>query len=770
MFNEKTEGEKMNVLKRSGFFKRVFFGIFCLVLVTTTVTPFGSNETAKAAAISPLITSYKPQVVNTDVNVSYTDSSGNTVTGTIYHPGIMTKTELDNMRDHVRAGDEPWSSAFNSYASDSRSNRSPRIYYEVDNDIFVNIRGPWAYGGYSNPSQYVGDRANKDGATALKQAIMWYITGDDTYRSNAMYVIRSYSAIQSVATHTNFRFGTLTYLLSSAAEILRYSDCQTESLKWTNTDTTNFTNMMQLLAVTYNPHTFFMNQHSFSVMGTMGKAIFTNDLQLYAEAVEAATVNSSGDAGGRNGSIKQQLRMMTTNEKTGAALAPSDNHVQAIEMGRDVGHSYGDIGGLTTLAQTISAQGTKVDPVTGTISTASNAVNAFNFLGDRLLEGTTYILKYHLGYDVLWTPARSDGASYYETINQDNRGRIDPFLGILYNYYRYTENRDMTQEKYKYLAYAYETRMPEGASDDFPASGTLLFTPNAAMSVGLSNQKLFTNDTTYVKQAEHFSALLTGTASVNTEAAVTYVRTNASGTGTQFAVRHYTIPNKGTLGIRVRTNGAATINLIQLNRSNSPLATYAIPNTNNEWYTLGYDISSATLLSGSLLYFSVSGSASQVDIDYLDFNPSASSITPVSSIPAIVSLQSYNFPTNYLRHTGFKARIDPNVSPVQDRQFKMVAGLADATGVSFESANFPGRFLRVRSNGEVWVDLNDNTFAFNNDATFRRVSGLADATKSSFQMWADSTRYLRHSNFVIYAQSGSGSMFEGDATFTVLDN
>lgn len=71
--------------------------------------------------------------------------------------------------------------------------------------------------------------------------------------------------------------------------------------------------------------------------------------------------------------------------------------------------------------------------------------------------------------DVLWTPARADGTTYYETINQDSRGRIDPFFGILYNYYKYVENKDMTQEKYKYLAYAYETRMPEGASDDYSA-------------------------------------------------------------------------------------------------------------------------------------------------------------------------------------------------------------------------------------------------------------------------------------------------------------
>ena len=71
---------------------------------------------------------------------------------------------------------------------------------------------------------------------------------------------------------------------------------------------------------------------------------------------------------------------------------------------------------------------------------------------------------------------------------QTGRGRIDPFLSVLYNYYKYIEQRDMTQEKYKYLAYAYETRMPEVAGKDYPLA-TLLSTPDAAKNVGLSNQK-----------------------------------------------------------------------------------------------------------------------------------------------------------------------------------------------------------------------------------------------------------------------------------------
>ncbi|UUZ80354.1 fibronectin type III domain-containing protein [Paenibacillus sp. P26] len=484
----------MNLNKRNKRFQRIALSLLCFMLAMTGFLAIGS-QTAKAS-ISPLITSYKPQVVNSDVNVSYTDGNGNTISGILHHPGIaMTQAALDNMRDHVRAGDEPWNTAFNKFASDARSRKTPRIYYE-GSYIWIHIQGPWGFTDpntgvyYSNPSDYVGTRANTDSETAFMQAIMWYITGDETYRSNAMTIIRDYEAIQDCVTHTNFRFATMTYLLAAAAEILHYSDTPTQSLKWSDTDTTNLTRMMNILKVTYNAHTFFMNQHQFTVMGTMGRAIFTNDYGLYAEAVEASTVNSAGDVGGRNGSIKYQMRWMTQNEETGVPLDPADYHVQEIEMGRDVGHSYDDVAGLSTLAQTIYAQDTKVDPTTGAMSTASNAVNVFNFLDDRLLAGTNYVIKYHLGYDELWTPAwanQSSSIQYYETINAGGRGRIDAFYSVLYNYYKYIQKVDMTQEKYKYLAYVYETRMPEVAGKDYPLA-MLLYTPDAAKSVGLSNQ------------------------------------------------------------------------------------------------------------------------------------------------------------------------------------------------------------------------------------------------------------------------------------------
>ena len=66
------------------------------------------------------------------------------------------------------------------------------------------------------------------------------------------------------------------------------------------------------------------------------------------------------------------------------------------------------------------------------------------------------------------------------------------------------------------------------------------------------------------------------------------------------------------------------------------------------------------------------------------------------------------------------------------------------------------------------MDKNDGTAAFRDSATFERVPGLADSSKSSFRMWTDSTRYLRHFSYLLVAESGSGSSFNADATFTEL--
>jgi hypothetical protein len=137
--------------------------------------------------------------------------------------------------------------------------------------------------------------------------------------------------------------------------------------------------------------------------------------------------------------------------------------------------------------------------------------------------------------------------------------------------------------------------------------------------------------------------------------------------------------------------------------------------------------------------------------------------TPTSGTTA--RFKSFNFQTRYIRHQGYRGRIDANVTPIQDSQFRVVAGLANSSAISFESVNFPGYYLRRRSNGEVWLDQNNNTQTFRNDATWYRRAGLANSSWSSFESFSAAGQYMRHRSYLLLTTTISTATDRSDATF-----
>jgi non-reducing end alpha-L-arabinofuranosidase len=135
--------------------------------------------------------------------------------------------------------------------------------------------------------------------------------------------------------------------------------------------------------------------------------------------------------------------------------------------------------------------------------------------------------------------------------------------------------------------------------------------------------------------------------------------------------------------------------------------------------------------------------------------------------PSWVRLKSSNFPDRFVRHADRVARLDAYpFDPYQDQQWRMVAGLADSAGVSFEAVNYPNNYLR-HYDYAVRLDPNDNTAAFRADATFHRVAGLADTGWSSFRSYNNPTRYLRHANYLLRIDPVSTATERQDATFRV---
>ncbi|MDT0318977.1 glycoside hydrolase family 43 protein [Streptomyces millisiae] len=133
--------------------------------------------------------------------------------------------------------------------------------------------------------------------------------------------------------------------------------------------------------------------------------------------------------------------------------------------------------------------------------------------------------------------------------------------------------------------------------------------------------------------------------------------------------------------------------------------------------------------------------------------------TPVNRI------QSYNNQDRYVRHANFDVRVDANVSPAQDAQFRVVRGLAGGSGhVSFQSVNFPGYYLRHRDFDFV-LEPDDGSATFRADATFLPVAGLAASSWTSYRSYNFPDRYIRHWDYELRLDQITDATGRADATF-----
>ncbi|GII81796.1 hypothetical protein Sru01_67780 [Sphaerisporangium rufum] len=138
--------------------------------------------------------------------------------------------------------------------------------------------------------------------------------------------------------------------------------------------------------------------------------------------------------------------------------------------------------------------------------------------------------------------------------------------------------------------------------------------------------------------------------------------------------------------------------------------------------------------------------------------------------PSWVRLKCSSHPDHFVRHLNGVGRIDPYpFDPFRDQLWRLVPGLADSAGVSFESVNVPGSYLR-HYNYAIRLAANDNSSTFRADATFYRTAGLADPAWSSFRSYNYPTYHLRHRDYLLRIDplsSSSSQADRNDATFRV---
>ncbi|HTG70372.1 MAG TPA: AbfB domain-containing protein [Candidatus Udaeobacter sp.] len=668
-------------------------------------------------------------------------NEGQAATTPFAHPGILhTQADFDRMTQMVNAGTQPYLDGYNQLVGSafSSSNWTPRATDTI-------IRG----GEGDNVSLlYI------DVARAYQNALLWKITGNTANGDTARNILNAWSSTLTTVSGNADRYlaaGLYGYQLANVSEIMR---------GYSGFNVTQMQNM--LLNVFYKPlnerflignefggdhngayiQNYWANWDLANMAATVAIGIFCDRLDIYNIGIEYFK------HGAGNGSIYNAIPFLHPGE-----LA------QWQESGRDQPHTQLGLGLMASINEMAWNQGDDL----------------YGWANNRFLRAAEYVAKYNNGDDNVpfatyeWGSGTNGAVQTQTVISNAGRNELRPVWEMIYNHY--ANRRGLSVPN---IAARAQLMRPEGGPNsgtshpstyDQPGFGTLLYTRPAGSGGTATLPSGNIPDGTYRFIVSHTGKAMD--AAGTTSGSSIQQWTSNGGTDQQWTVTH--------LG-----GGQYSVKSVQSG--------------------LYLDIASASLDHGAKFKLWTSNGGDNQKFAFIPVGSGYHRITPVHSnkpadvegistadgaliqqwryvlgnhqqwrlepISVNVRLQSYNNPDRYVRHSNYRGRIDANVSPVQDAQFKMVAGLADSSGVSFESINFPGRYLRVRSSGEVWLDSNDSTTTFANDATFRRVAGLADAQKSSYQMWTDSTKYLRHSNYLLYAQGGSGSTFNADATFT----
>lgn len=550
------------------------------------------------------------------------------------HPGVgLTAEMLNTVQEMVRANKEPWSSYFNEMLVAEAANREISIAMDSPETTMYNSQG--------TNSKFI-----KDALTAYTQAILYYVTGDNVYRKNCMNVIRAYERLlkenyayfNDACIHTGIPMNRF----CMAADIMRCSTFEAtegfsvEELEWTDEDTEKvIENFIRPSVNTFmSSQDEFMNQHLYTTIGAMSAYIFMDDAEGYAKTVEWFTVNENGANPGFNGSIKRLFREITTVDEIGMKEGqgqPLDTPViQHIEMGRDQAHGCGDLTNAAILARLTNGQGTKVDPVSGRVSFAEDAVDCYEFLDNRIFKASDFFFKYMLGYDSQWVQApfsmKADGTiiDNYTEFASGYRGRYSTInFWDFYTYLRYTKgySDEEIAGLYPYFWEGFMKKMPS----NFMWNGNLninwnnvdgggdfwLFLPREAED---NSSYIPKSQKDYVVEVEDRGTLVENTEfmSVGSDGESGYISFYKSDAPSKVAITSGG-SDFTTFAFKVRTDGIATLSL-----ENGLDGSFELPNTNGQWKYVTYSLKNGETF-GDLYYLVVSDiKGSYVDIDAID--------------------------------------------------------------------------------------------------------------------------------------------------------
>ncbi|MCU1528078.1 MAG: coagulation factor 5/8 type domain protein [Frondihabitans sp.] len=606
------------------------------VVAASLLPAHTAHADTPSAAITASSASTTPPVTNT-VTIDKTTTAG------FVHPGIgVDAASLQTTRNELIDGADPWTSYYQgmlatSYASTTLTSANQGSGLGVPAETEFN-------------SVDESNKLGQDSEGAYTQAILYYLTGNPVYRENAMKIIRIWSHMDpngyQFFADAEIKTGPFVYRIMAAAELLRYTSVVPSTdgypLAWTAQDTADFTNNFAVPMVNTMDYSnaWYMNQGTLPLEGAMASYIFTNNTARYDQAVEWFTMNSTAPDQDVNGALGSMYRLI---DKTDPRNPYGYSFVNHLEMGRDQAHAGDDVLTLTTLARLVSTQGTKLDPKAGTVSTKKNAVNPYEFLGDRLLAGANAFFGFMDGYSIPWIDITQQGGK----LAQAYRGRWSNSLNELYEIYTYQQHVNVAkvapyveqQFKRRDGAFYYnfnvnEIGTPIG-SDGLQSfwGGTLtgddywLSIPAAAEGQTVPQPDA---NVSFAQKA----SVISGSAKNISDGGTTIVRARDAKKGTTLAVRtmqYGALTGYSPVAIRVRTTSAVTLS-VRAQPGASPYQTLTVPDTGGQWRTITYDMDTSVVPAWSnggnnIVYYTFSGGRGTIDLDYVIPN-AAGSVTP----------------------------------------------------------------------------------------------------------------------------------------------
>lgn len=196
-------------------------------------------------------------------------------TAPFQHPGVLnTRAQLERVREHVQAGEEPWKPAFEKM----RASRYASLDYTPKPRALVEC-GP-----YSNPD--VGCRDERaDAIAAYTHALLWAITREPAHAKKAIAILNAWSAVvQGHAGHNAPLQASWTASITPrAAEILRHTYDG-----WPADEVERFGRMLRTayLPVIEEGRPGYNGNWELSMIEAMtGSAVFLDDRALFDKAI-----------------------------------------------------------------------------------------------------------------------------------------------------------------------------------------------------------------------------------------------------------------------------------------------------------------------------------------------------------------------------------------------------------------------------------------------------------------------------------------------------